>query len=172
LRISPKVGLYNRGHHPKESQMSKRNQQVSVSAVTSEVVVEGIAELLAKQAQLKGLQRQVKAAAEMEAWEAKISARNPRYIKGSVRTPTAQDTETLGHVHGKVCEIRCEECGQVRVINCQDAFQVRYCRDCRKLAQRAAGKEHRLTAKLAGTSKEELERQIEQLNALLASKAA
>jgi len=148
--------------------MAKR----ATKTVSSEVVVEGIAELLAKQAQLKALQRQVKAASEMEAWEAKVGARNPAYVKGSVRTATDADAEILGHVHGKVCEIKCQECGQIRVVNLQDAFQVRFCRDCRKSAQKAAAKERRLADKLAGTSKEDLEAQIAQLNALLASKAA
>jgi len=129
-------------------------------------------QLKALTAELAAKKRLVKEQQDLQAWEQKISARNPRFVPGSVRKPTDADTAVLGHIHGLVCEITCESCGKVRVINKQDAFQVRFCQDCRKVASREAAKEHRMAQKLAGTSKEELEQQIAQLNAMLAEKAA
>jgi hypothetical protein len=145
--------------------MSKHTQPQAQQSLTSDQLKALTVELAAKK-------RLVKEQQELQEWEEKTTARNPRFVPGSVRRPTEADTAALGHVHGLVCEIACESCGKVRVINKQDAFQVRYCQDCRKVAGKAAGRDKRLVKKLAGTSRQELEQQIAQLNALLASKAA
>ena len=44
----------------------------------------------------------------------------------SVREPTAADKKALGSkCHGKVCTIKCVDTGKTRVVNTQDAFQVK-----------------------------------------------
>lgn len=53
-------------------------------------------------------------------------ARYPHVVKGSVREPNAGDKKILGaKCHGKVCTIKCVDTGGTRVINTQDAFQVK-----------------------------------------------
>ena len=113
--------------------------------------------------ELAAKKRAVKDAEELADWEQKTSARNPAFVPGSVRSPSIEEISVLGHTHGKVCTIRCQACGETRTINKQDAFQVRYCKDCRKEANRETSKEKRLVKKLDGTSREELERQIAEL---------
>lgn len=51
--------------------------------------------------------------------------RYPHVVAGSVRQPTAEDRAVLDHCHGKVCDIRCVDTGDLRTINVQDTFQVR-----------------------------------------------
>ena len=142
----------------------------TAAATASTVVVNGLAELMAKQAELKAAKRAVNEAAELEAREAKTVARNPAYVLGSVRSPTDLDRKALGHCHGKVCEIKCQECGEIRVINVQDAFQAKFCVGCRKEANKRAGKDKRAAAKLVGVTPEAIQAQIDALNKLLAAK--
>ena len=149
-----------------------KTKNTTVSAVASTVVINGLAELQAKQAELKAAKRAVKEAAELEAWEAKTIARNPAYVLGSVRSPTDADLAVLGHCHGKVCDIKCQECGELRVVNCQDAFQAKFCKACRKEANKKAGKDKRAAAKLADVTPEAIQAQIDELNKLLVAKAA
>lgn len=53
-------------------------------------------------------------------------AKYPHVVKGSVREPNAKDKKLLGFkCHGKVCTIKCVDTGEERVINTQDAFQVK-----------------------------------------------
>lgn len=52
----------------------------------------------------------------------------PHVVAGSVRDPDASDKKALGSkCHGKVCTIKCVDTGELRVINTQDAFQVKRC---------------------------------------------
>lgn len=46
-------------------------------------------------------------------------------VKDSVREPTAADKKKLTVVHGLVCDIKCVDTGELRVVNVQDAFQVK-----------------------------------------------
>jgi NAD-dependent SIR2 family protein deacetylase len=79
----------------------------------------------------------------------------------------------LGHCHGRVCEIVCLSCGEKRVVNLQDARQVRFCKECKKVADREKSKVARTTKKLSGKSVETLEAQIaEAQKALEALRAA
>ena len=107
-----------------------------VGTCGSEAVVTGLAEALAsKQQAVKSLKVQV----EREEWETKTKARNPQYVMGSVRKATDADCALLGaHCHGEVCEIVCLECSQIRVINKQDAFQSRYCKEHLREAKKVA----------------------------------
>jgi hypothetical protein len=127
-------------------------------------------QLKALQAELAEKTKAVKQANELAEWEQKTAERNPAYVVGSVRKATEGDAAILGHVHGLVCEIRCQACGQTRVVNKQDAFQVKFCSECRKSASREVAKEKRLTKKMAGVSAEDIAKQIAELNALLAAK--
>ena len=132
--------------------------------------IENAEQLKALQAELAEKQKAVKQANELAEWEQKTAERNPAYVVGSVRKATEADAAILGHVHGLVCEIRCQACGQTRVVNKQDAFQVKFCAECRKSASREVAKEKRLTKKMANVSAEDIAKQIAELNALLAAK--
>jgi len=140
------------------------------SKTNTAVQISNPEQLKALQAELAEKTKAVKAANELAEWEQKTAERNAAYVVGSVRKATEEDAAILGHVHGLVCEIRCQACGQTRVVNKQDAFQVRFCTECRKSASREVAKEKRLTKKMAGVSAEDIAKQIAELNALLASK--
>ena len=143
-----------------------------MSQTNTAVEIKDTESLKTLQAELAEKRKAVKIQAELATWEQKTSARNPAYVVGSVRKPTEVDAATLGHTHGLVCEIRCQSCGETRVINKQDAFQVQFCTECRKSASREVAREKRLTKKLAGVSREDIERQIADLNALLTKSAS
>ncbi len=129
-----------------------------------------ISERKALLAEVAEKERAVKAMNEVAEWEAKTLERNPAYVVGSLRKATAAEAAALGHCHGWVCDIRCLNCGEIRTVNKQDAFQSRFCVACRKTASKEVAKEKRLTKKMAGVTKEDIEKQIAELNALLASK--
>jgi hypothetical protein len=131
-----------------------------VSGVGSEVTLTGLAALEAEEARLKGLKAQVKEATENAAWEEKTLAKNPNYVPGSLRKATDADRALLSHCHGEVCEIRCESCQTVRVVNKQDASQVRFCVDCKKTATKSAAKTKRAEKRLSGKSVEALQAEI------------
>ena len=59
-----------------------------------------------------------------------------------------------------VCEIRCASCGKIRVINVQDAFQARFCGDCRKVAMKEKGATRRAEKRLEGKSVDDLRAEI------------
>jgi hypothetical protein len=128
--------------------------------------------LKAKQRELTELLKLQKVATVNTEWERKTKARNPALILGSLRVATLEDTATLGHVHGLVCEIACSfgGCEEIRVINKQDAFQVRYCTEHKKEAQKEKMKERRASLKLAGVNPEQLAAEIAKLQAMLSTK--
>jgi hypothetical protein len=53
----------------------------------------------------------------------------PHVVPGSVREPSAEDKKVLPKSHGMVCTIKCVDTGKLRVINTQDAFQVKRCEE-------------------------------------------
>jgi hypothetical protein len=148
--------------------MSKK----STKSVATVAVTENLSERIAKEAELKALQRMAKAMAKVEAWEAKTVARNPAYVVGSLRQATEADVALLGHCHGKVCLIKCTQCGAERVVNKQDAFQTKFCVSCRDAAEKEAAKVKRAEKRVAGLTVEDIQKQIDQLKALKAAKAA
>ena len=75
----------------------------------------------------------------------------PHVVKGSVRDPNAADTKVVSESHGKVCTIKCVECKTERTINCQDAFQVKHCLECKDKLVKARRAQRR--AKRAKRSK-------------------
>jgi hypothetical protein len=131
-----------------------------VSGSASEVTVTGLAAVEAEEKRLKALKAQVKEATENAAWEEKTLAKNPNYVPGSLRKATDADRAILSHCHGEVCEIRCESCGEVRVVNKQDAKQCRFCTDCKKTATKNAAKVKRAEKRLSGKSVEALQAEI------------
>jgi hypothetical protein len=96
-----------------------------------------------KRAELAALAERVEQA-ERLAWEKKTIARNPQLVLGSLRIATVEEAATLSHCHGEIAEIRCAytgtngECGETRIVNKQDAFQVRYCLEHKSESKKAA----------------------------------
>lgn len=135
------------------------------------VALSDLDQLKAKEKELREKKKALKEAQERQAWETKTKQRNPQFVVGSLRRPTSEDEATLGHVHGWVCSIECASCGKVRVINKQDAFQVRFCSECKTEARKAAAKAKRLEKSLEGKSVEDIQAEIDELNALLTAKS-
>jgi len=129
------------------------------------VSASAIAELDAKTKELTELRKAKKAREDRAAWEAKTKARNPAYILGSLLPADDRHVAELGHSHGWVCSIVCERCGKVRNINKQDAFQVRFCKDCKVETRKEKAKAQRLQKKVEGKSVEEIQAEIDALNA-------
>lgn len=68
---------------------------------------------------------------------AEFYTRYPWVIKDTVRTPNPGDLVGLKHCHGKICGVKCVDCGAERIVNLQDAFQSQRCPKCRELASKA-----------------------------------
>jgi hypothetical protein len=143
--------------------MSKTNT-ATVSATAE------LATLAAREEELKALKREAKAREELTGWETKTKARNPAFVFGSVRKATPENSSHLKHTHGEVCDIKCEACGKTRVVNTQDAFQVRFCLGCKGEAKKAVAKARRVESRLAGRSVADIEAEIKALTAQLATK--
>ena len=137
-------------------------------------VIEGVASLEATKAALATKLKDQKAADKLSAWERKTKKRNPAFVLGSTRKATNADATILGHTHGQVCEIRCSSkgCSTARVINKQDAFQVRFCAEHKKAASKAAGKVRRAAKAVAARTPEVIQAEIAALEAQLKTKAA
>ena len=131
--------------------------QVVVGSCGSEAVVAGLMETLASKQQAV---REARANLALSAWEDRTAARNPQYVRGSVRKDS--HISAGGHGHGEVCDITCVTCGVVRTVNKQDAFQVRYC-----LEHKGEGKKANKVAKSADPSK--VQAKIAALEAKLAA---
>lgn len=149
--------------------MDQNTNTDTVSAIAN------VDKLLEEQKLLKKALKEKKALSD---WEKKIvdgtddRLGNKQYVVGSVREPTAKDETELGHVHGKVCEIKCQTCGVIRVINKQDAFQVRFCKKHKSEARKEKAKAKRQETKLSGKSANEIELEISALKAQLGIKEA
>lgn len=139
--------------------MSKNTVVVAQGA---DVSAEALLEL---KTQLSAKLKDAKAAKETSEWEVAIKIRNPQYVVGSLRKGIDADEEIVGHSHGMVCKIRCVECSAERLINKQDAFQVRYC-----LEHKAEGRKEKAKAKREVAAKDpaKLQAQIAALQAKLA----
>ena len=137
----------------------------------SELVIDGLAALQQKLVE-KTAQKAQRAADREVAKEADRIAKYPAYVPGSCRDPNAEDLEAVGKCHGKVSTIRCQDCGELRTVNTQELFQCQRCKACQQQAVKATNKAKRATRKTANLSVEDLERQIADLTALIASKAA
>jgi NAD-dependent SIR2 family protein deacetylase len=134
------------------------------TSTASELTISGLADLQNKEAQLKELKKQLKIAKDRKEWEAKTQKLNPQYVVGSLRVATAEDEAALSHCHGQVADIKCQMCGKVRVVNKQDAFQVKFCEEHKKEARKAKAKAKRLEKALSGKSVEDVQAQIDALN--------
>lgn len=149
--------------------MDKKNTtKKATTGNASEAVIDGAAELAAQEQALKEQIRAKKEQAKLEAWEKKTKQRNAAFVLGSTRPATEKDAEAVGHLHGKsVCEIKCqhEGCGTIRIVNKQDAFQVRFCQEHKKMASKARAKAKRESA---SKSPEAIQARIAELQAQLA----
>ena len=67
---------------------------------------------------------QRKAEKDAKKW-AEFYKKHSHVVDGSVREPTDADKAALDHIHGRVCDIKCVDTGELRTINVQDAFQVK-----------------------------------------------
>jgi hypothetical protein len=127
--------------------------------------------LTAQEAALRAVKAELKKATANAKWEADTKARNPQFVLGSVRKATPADEAVLGHCHGEVCSIECESCREVRTVNKQDAFQARFCKACKKDADKGRAKAKRADKRLAGRSVEDLQAEIAEAEAALAALA-
>ena len=102
------------------------------------------------------------------------SGKNPKLRHNEQSRPDTLRASTEGElVNGKpakgwVVEIRCEICDAARLINTQDAFQVRFCEKHVGEARKTAGKARRdakKTEELAKLSEEDLVAEITKLEA-------
>jgi len=144
--------------------MSNFNQSLALNLNdNASPVTDQLARLEAVKTELQAKVRQAKVLRELGEWERGIKARNPQYVIGSLRPATDQDVMVLGHAHGWVCEIQCTTCGVKRVINKQDAFQVKYCAAHKAEARKAKAKASREAVKAAGMTPDKLAEQIELL---------
>jgi len=163
--------------------MAKKNTVLS-SGIASEVVVEGLSETVStKRAlaeKLAELQRQKakqdRGTKERDKKHAKLvelaATKNPQIRPDTLRQ--AEDGEMVGGrpAKGWVVEIECTCCGEARLVNTQDAFQVRYCEAHKDEARKVAGKERRVAAKVAkleALDETELAAQIAALEAEVAA---
>ena len=142
------------------------------TTVTSETTVAELKIKTEKALELKAVERALKEAQRLATWETEVLAINSQYRPGSVRQATSDDESLLGHTHGQVCEIICQECGDLRIVNLQDARQCRFCRACKKTANKQKTKLAKVTKRLAGRTVADLERDIEAARAALAAMTA
>jgi len=73
--------------------------------------------------------------------EAVFYKKYPWVVKGSVKeAKPGTKTGGITVAHGRICQIKCEETGDLRTINVQDAFQTKFCVEVqeRKARERAA----------------------------------
>jgi len=134
------------------------------------------ADLIAKRDELakaaKSAEKAKRDAAKLKAWEEKTAKRNPALVLGSTRPATDADRAKLTKCHGWVCEIKCQVCGKVRVVNKQDAFQVSTCgKVCKRTMSAGAAKERRLAKKLGSVDEKTLKAEIARLESLVAAAA-
>lgn len=131
----------------------------------SDIVVDGLAEIARKQelaAKLAKLQDGAKKAAKSgdeqakkaEAMRILSETRNPAILAETVRP--ANEGELVGGkpAKGWVVTICCQhgDCEKERLVNTQDAFQVRFCDEHKGEGRKSAGKERRAAAKVAKLS--------------------
>ncbi len=137
------------------------------NVATVPTTVSTLADLAKVQAELRAQKSALKIAQKLKAWETETKERNAQYVVGSVRRATAEEATGIGHIHGWVCSIECENCGEVRVVNKQDAKATRFCKECRKEARKAFSKAKRLEKKLEGRSVSDVETEIAELQSQL-----
>jgi hypothetical protein len=168
------------------------SNNTTVSGSASSVVVEGLAELTKEEKIAKIRKLEAEKAGRATA-EKKIAARKARLSDLANGTNEAGKNPKLRHnpqlrpdtlrqaeegelingtpAKGWVVSIECEVCGEVREVNTQDAFQVRFCETHKAEAQKAASKARRAAkrdAELAKLSDDDLDAQIAELTAAAA----
>jgi hypothetical protein len=154
---------------------------MSVQGEASSFVVEGLAALTKEEkiAKIKALEAAKRARGSAEKEQAKriaklraLASRNPSLLPDTLRQ--AREGELINGLPAKgwVVSISCEMCGELREINTQDAFQVRFCTEHKGEAQKAASKARRMAKKdaaFAALSDEDLAAELAKLEAELAA---
>jgi len=160
------------------------SKNTKTAAGAGALVIEGLAEATkgkqALAAKLADLQAKKKKAAKAIGERAKKlsrlqelqSTKNPQIQPDTLRP--SEEGELIGgkEAKGWVVEIACETCGKQRLVNTQDAFQVRYCELHKADARKKASKERRTAAKtekLMALDEAELAKQVAELEAELAA---
>jgi len=135
----------------------------------SSLAIDVVAQVASLESAIRAKKASLKAREAAAAWETKTKERNPQYVVGSIRKATDADMGAMKHCHGEVCEIVCEVCGATRIVNKQDAFQVRFCESCAAAAKRESRKEHAQVKRMEkkGATKESLEAELKALDAML-----
>jgi hypothetical protein len=123
-------------HLLEDGNMGRKKQSKTVGGAGGPVV-EGLAEVV----ELSKAKKRKKS--ELSRAEQQLATFYQKYswvVSGSVREATDDDRSKLPHCHGKVCEVKCVDTGELRTINVQDAFQVKRTEEAqaRYLRQRRA----------------------------------
>jgi hypothetical protein len=110
-----------------------RPRKVPMAAAAAPMVIEGLAEVVRLPTKVSAGERKL----------AEFYGKYPQVVPGSVREPTTADTKAVTHCHGKVCTVRCLDCGTERTVNLQDAFQSQRCQTCKAASVKARRQERR-----------------------------
>jgi hypothetical protein len=135
--------------------MSKRSNKPMVSGAGSEVIVSGLGEILATQSKeaLEALRAQLRTAKQAKKDEA-FYTKYPHVVRGSLQlVPAGEVIEGLVS-KGRVCRVTLDD-GSTRLVNTQDAFQVKSAPKPKGVA-RAQAQIARLQAQLAEMASEEV----------------
>lgn len=143
----------------------------------SEVTVDGLAEMVAamerdaKRAEKKSATSAARLEREFQKRLSKLEAhkanKNPQILLDTLRQGEEGELVNGKEHKGWVVEIECATCSEHRLVNTQDAFQVKFCsKACKPKA--SVGKR---TQELSGKSEEELLKMKEELEARLAAAA-
>jgi len=171
--------------------MSKKN--TAVASGNGSIVIEGLAELTKqdKIARLRQLEAEKKARGKADAErvtrhaklvtlrdgvvDAKLNPKgrhNPQVRPDTLRQASPDELVNSLPAKGWVVQIECATCGEMRTVNTQDAFQVRFCEEHKADAAKAAAKDRRAAkrdAELAKLDESELDEQLAKLAAELAA---
>jgi hypothetical protein len=96
--------------------------------------------------------------------------RNPQLLPDTLRRTEPGELIGASEAKGWAISIRCECCSAIREVNVQDAFQCKFCLDCRDEARKAAAKARRagkVQGEFANHTAAELDDEIENLRAEL-----
>lgn len=175
----------------KSTKNTAENTVVSSSA--SDIVIDGLAELTKqdKIERMRKLQAEKKARDRVETErkarfdrlvalrdgvvDAKLNPKgrhNPQVRPDTLRQASDGELVNGRAAKGWVVQIECATCGEMRTVNTQDAFQVRFCEEHKADAAKAAAKDRRAAkrdAELAKLDESELDAQLAALEAELAA---
>lgn len=75
-------------------------------------------------------EKEARARARQAKRDAALEAKHSHVVAGTVRhVPKGEEIDGMKS-KGRVCDVACVDCGTIRTVNVQDAFQVRRCKPC------------------------------------------